>query len=220
MTGNRFIAFLAFSIITLGIVNLAEARQFRVDQVPNNEYDCGLCHQDGIGGADRNSFGQQVQQNLTSSGQEGDVQWGEIYQLDADGDGFTNGEELGDPDGDWEIGDPDPEFEPSHPAKPAQTPCEEGTNSDSPVCSESEPGGDVSDSANDTSETATVDGATDVSTGKDAMASDDGDDKSRDRTSSPESNGCGCSKSGDTPSGSVYLALLAFSGLVIRRRLT
>ena len=37
------------------------------------------------------------------------VLWGsELANMDADGDGFTNGEELGDPDGTWLEGDPSP----------------------------------------------------------------------------------------------------------------
>ena len=38
----------------------------------------------------------------------GDQNW---PQLDADGDGATNGEELGDPDGTWQQGDANPEGE-------------------------------------------------------------------------------------------------------------
>jgi hypothetical protein len=77
---------------------------------------------DGIGGAYRNDFGHQVEETLTEPGRNGDVQWDKIYHMDADGDGYTNGEELGDPNGDWEIGDPDPSGPISHPAKENKTP--------------------------------------------------------------------------------------------------
>ena len=46
---------------------------------------------------------------LSEVGYEGDVVWGpELAALDADGDGFTNGEELQDPEGAWRLGDPKP----------------------------------------------------------------------------------------------------------------
>jgi hypothetical protein len=46
---------------------------------------------------------------LSEAGYEGDVVWGsKLAALDADGDGFTNGEELQDPEGAWRLGDPQP----------------------------------------------------------------------------------------------------------------
>ena len=46
---------------------------------------------------------------LSEVGYEGDVVWGpELAALDADGDGFTNGEELQDPEGAWRLGNPKP----------------------------------------------------------------------------------------------------------------
>lgn len=46
---------------------------------------------------------------LSEAGYEGDVVWGpELAALDADGDGFTNGEELQNPEGSWRLGDPKP----------------------------------------------------------------------------------------------------------------
>lgn len=37
-----------------------------------------------------------------------DVDWSLLAGLDSDRDGYTNGEELGDPEGNWKIGDRDP----------------------------------------------------------------------------------------------------------------
>ena len=48
-----------------------------------------------FGGDARNPFGLTVEADF----------------LDAGDDGFTNGEELGDPDGTWVVGDPDPEVD-------------------------------------------------------------------------------------------------------------
>jgi len=66
-----------------------------VDLVPNGSvYSCDTCHLDGGFGQD---FGA------------GDEQWtAALAAMDSDGDGYSNGTELLDPDGDWSVGDPDP----------------------------------------------------------------------------------------------------------------
>ena len=81
-------------------------RSFRTSQVPNgSKYSCNTCHTSG-GGSSRNSFGLEIQNNFLSSG---DVVWGaELAAIDSDGDGFTNGEELQDPNGEWTAGTPAP----------------------------------------------------------------------------------------------------------------
>ncbi len=83
----------------------AEARGFRQSEYPNGmQLGCEGCHV--FPGGPRNDLGLQVEQTL-----DGDhVDWSAIYQLDADGDGFTNGQELGDPEGTWTISMPDPPF--------------------------------------------------------------------------------------------------------------
>lgn len=89
----------------------AEARAQRVLQIPNGGANgCANCHLSAAGGGPRNAFGQMVEADyLSPAGFSGRVQWGpELAKLDADGDGFTNGEELGDPDGLWKAGDADP----------------------------------------------------------------------------------------------------------------
>jgi hypothetical protein len=46
----------------------------------------------------RNAFGLEVEKLVTAGGRE--VFWGPaLALLDSDGDGFTNGQELGDPEG-------------------------------------------------------------------------------------------------------------------------
>ena len=114
----------------------------RVDQIPNgNSYSCGTCHVSSLGGGPRNVFGQQVENNLTQPGSAGDVQWGQIYNLDADGDGYTNGEELGDPNGTWTIGDPDPAGMTSRPADSSDTLCGNGMIEGPEACDGSDLGG-------------------------------------------------------------------------------
>lgn len=89
----------------------ADARPARVGQIPNGGVDrCANCHVNPAGGGPRNAFGQQIGANfLTEAGFSGAVVWGpELAALDADGDGATNGQELGDPSGAWTVGEADP----------------------------------------------------------------------------------------------------------------
>ena len=92
------------------IADEADARSKRVRQVPNGSAaSCNTCHTAG-GGSPLNPFGLEIVTNfLTAAGPAGDVLWGsELAALDSDGDGASNGAELGDPDGTWVAGDPDP----------------------------------------------------------------------------------------------------------------
>ena len=87
------------------------ARGFRAPQIPNGTLkSCANCHVNPGGGGPRNPFGQEIEANhLSTPGSAGQVEWNEaLAQLDSDGDGFTNGEELQDPDGTWRIGQPFP----------------------------------------------------------------------------------------------------------------
>jgi hypothetical protein len=118
----------------------AGARFFRPGQIPNGPVNsCSNCHMSPFGGDARNLFGQTVEANFLSAvGEGGQVLWGpELAALDADGDGFTNGEELGDPQGDWKAGDEnpgDPEAvtkpwdAESHPPEPARPTAVEATS--------------------------------------------------------------------------------------------
>lgn len=87
-------------------ISVGEARDFRVGQIPNGkQFQCIACHTSP--GGPRNNFGKDIGSKYLDMS--GNVKWGpELAKLDSDGDGFTNGEELGDPEGTWKIGDPDP----------------------------------------------------------------------------------------------------------------
>lgn len=75
----------------------ADARNFRNGLLPNSPASCNTCHTTG-GGTPRNAFGLAVEALVTPGGRE--VFWTpELAALDSDGDGFTNGQELGDPTG-------------------------------------------------------------------------------------------------------------------------
>ena len=97
-----------FSVmIFVAISSESFARGYRVAQVPNgSKFQCATCHIDPRGGGPRNPFGKSVEDDFLKSG---DVQWGpELAMLDSDGDGFSNGEELQDPLGEWTTGSSDP----------------------------------------------------------------------------------------------------------------
>jgi hypothetical protein len=96
-------------VVILGFSE-ADARQFRPGLLPNAPASCNTCHTRG-GGTPRNPFGLAVQELVIPGGRE--AFWGPaLAALDSDGDGFTNGQELGDPDGD---GVPDPRAKATHP---------------------------------------------------------------------------------------------------------
>lgn len=78
----------------------AFARDFRVSMMPNgSQLGCGACHVSPFGGGPRNSFGTAVGSIVGGPGRT--AFWGPtLAALDSDGDGFTNGQELGDPEGD------------------------------------------------------------------------------------------------------------------------
>ncbi len=126
---RRELTILAFSA-TLASGGPADAREERSEQVPNGgKFDCNLCHTDG-GGSPRNPFGLQIEMmGLSGVGaiETQEVVWEELFDQDADGDGFSNGYEVGDPDGTWRIGDADPSLRrPSDPSDDQSVPC--GTN--------------------------------------------------------------------------------------------
>jgi hypothetical protein len=78
------------------------ARSFRVNQLPNgNVLGCANCHVSPSGGGARNPFGQAVG---AITGSSSIPFWSaSLAALDSDGDGFSNGFELGDPEGDGNV---------------------------------------------------------------------------------------------------------------------
>lgn len=89
----------------------ATARDHRVPQIPHGDsYGCTSCHVGAAGGGVFTPFGSDTIMALVGDAHvsERDVDWAQLYDRDSDRDGFTNGEELGDPDGQWQLGDRDP----------------------------------------------------------------------------------------------------------------
>lgn len=94
-------------IFSVLFVYITSARPWRVDQIPNGSVNsCANCHINVAGGGPRNPFGQTVESQFLKND---DVVWGkQLAEIDSDEDGFTNGQELGDPEGNWQVGLPQP----------------------------------------------------------------------------------------------------------------
>ena len=123
---------LAVLIVVLVGWGQADARPARVSQLPNgSQLGCASCHVAPSGGGALTSFGRDINNNyLTQPGRSGQVVWNAMLaMLDSDGDGVSNGRELGDPDGDGTVdasiqvtnpGDPN-SFVQQQPVTPAVT---------------------------------------------------------------------------------------------------
>lgn len=97
-------------------MNNAHARSNFPDLVPNGRQNsCSTCHVSAGGGGTRNPFGISVKMTNVPP------EWSKLFSLDSDGDGYTNGVELGDPDGTWTGGAAGTYA--SHPGKADSTPC-------------------------------------------------------------------------------------------------
>jgi len=97
-------------LISFILINICHSRSKRVDQIPNGSVNgCLNCHI-AYGGDSLTDFGSDIFSNyLDNTGSAGNVIWGSaLAGLDSDGDGFTNGWELGDPDGNWTSGSSNP----------------------------------------------------------------------------------------------------------------
>ncbi len=93
------------------------ARPEYVDFIPSAPADgrCATCHASSMGAGPRNVFGADVEGTITQDGPD----WSSLFCLDSDGDGVTNGQELGDPCGIWTPGTPPLRTDPlSAPADP------------------------------------------------------------------------------------------------------
>jgi len=96
------VAALAFAAVVLGAPSPATARGIYMPMIPNGEeFGCDTCHTQLPW---LTPFGIEVGRTHPR----GQVDWQKLYFLDTDGDGQTNGFELGDPCGDWVIDGPDP----------------------------------------------------------------------------------------------------------------
>ena len=86
------------------VVDGAHATSVMQSEIPNVPMACNTCHSDG-GGSLLNAFGLDAWATRDKSADAPVVvRWDEIWNIDSDGDGQTNGMELGDPCGEWQSG--------------------------------------------------------------------------------------------------------------------
>jgi MYXO-CTERM domain-containing protein len=103
--------------LLLFVAAIAPASAFAYSWSPNaipngTTYSCTTCHLRPTGGAGWNDFGNEIRTLRAINFGGRTIDWAALYELDSDGDGFTNGQELGDPDGD---GTPVPGFSATRP---------------------------------------------------------------------------------------------------------
>ena len=101
---SRYGVVVAVAAVALVMSSKANAFSNRPAYIPNGTvYSCDLCHI--VPGGPRNAFGLDVQARTNRNA---NPDWSQLYDLDSDGDGYTNGEELGDAYGVWQRGDANP----------------------------------------------------------------------------------------------------------------
>lgn len=189
-----------------GAVAPAHAFSTYPTRIPNGRVNnCLNCHLTAQGGTARNSFGNDTRATRTGAL----PNWPALHSLDSDGDGFTNGEELGDPCGVWRTGTQPmftavtlPADANSFPAEHTNQNCgtaSSGTGSSSGSGGES--GATSSDSASSTSGGG---GTTGGDTGGSSGSSGDG--------------GMGCTACDASGGGASALVVFGALVLVLRRR--
>lgn len=99
-----------FTILFITVLitfSVSTGRSFRVNQIPNgNVNGCLNCHTSSAGGGKLNPFGTMVKNGYLIND---NVNWNaDLANKDADGDGYTNGEELQDALGTWKSGNSSP----------------------------------------------------------------------------------------------------------------
>ena len=223
------------AIVTLSLAGCflleasSHARPERADQIPNGR--CVVCHVDPAGGGPRNLFGAEVEDSLEPGPIEtADIRWDRVCDLDSDGDGATNGLELGDPNCQWAFLDPDPGGPTFNPGDPNDSPTggadggvglpDAGGDDAGPdpmdggAGDDSGPGAMDTGGGEDASGGATTDAGVQIDAGGSTDAStppsggDDGDN-----------GGCTCTREGSL-SWPVWFGLLSviFVGFALRRR--
>jgi len=114
--------FATIIIIAVFTTNNMSAKSNFVNQIPNGAvFSCSNCHVNPGGGGSLNPFGHDVNNHRDGN----NINWNEtLAKLDSDGDGYTNGEELLDPNGTWKQGDINPgeENNVGNPGDPKSTP--------------------------------------------------------------------------------------------------
>ncbi len=87
------------ALVVLVSASALEARESYMYDIPSAPVACHTCHTPGPG-LHLNSFGRDAQQVIAGD----EVIWERLVFVDSDEDGFSNGQELGDPCGGWSKG--------------------------------------------------------------------------------------------------------------------
>lgn len=187
--------------VVLAVLSLTGSHSFATEPlmrtVPGaGSYSCGLCHLSvptQLEPPEYNVFGDQAKANLiTTESGESAVDWQTICPLDADGDGYTNGRELDDPD--CLYPDEMSNSVSSHPALTDSVPRDTGDDA----------GGDAGEDASSD--------ATDV--GENAADSGESDE---DSNSGNDSEGCSTASDGSSSLPFWMLVLVVAGVLRVRR---
>jgi len=113
-------------VVSMCVVD-ARATSLMQAEIPNVPNACNTCHSDG-GGSTLNAFGLDVWVTRDRAiGAPVVVRWSQIWNVDSDGDGQTNGMELGDPCGVWAAGDVAPRVD------DVSEPSDESSSSSNPI---------------------------------------------------------------------------------------
>ena len=128
---------LASLLGAMALAGTAHAQDEYVLYLPNGMLNnCQNCHPGGDTGQ-LNGFGQDA---ANQAGKPSTEWWPALHALDSDGDGQTNGQEMGDPCGDWLIGlDPPRTTNISNPGDATKT----SADPDNPACEGGAGGGGV-----------------------------------------------------------------------------
>lgn len=105
----RTISFIRAGVFgaVLSFVGIAGALPESIHRIPHGTvYGCETCHPGGET-KELNHLGELLQ-GIRHAHVAPDAWWTIMYNTDSDGDGLTNGEELGDPCGDWVLGSAQP----------------------------------------------------------------------------------------------------------------
>lgn len=94
--------FLLITVLITTSFSISTAEQAFVNRIPNGaQFSCANCHINPAGDGPRNVFGTAFGNN--------NKRWSStLAKIDSDNDGFTNGQELQDPNGTWTTGSAQP----------------------------------------------------------------------------------------------------------------
>ena len=128
---------MAVAVVFL-ISSSADARPTYPSTIPTG-FSCSTCHFSPGGGGAKNSFGNAYSGNRV---------WSSLCELDSDNDGFTNGEEFGDPDCEWQLGDALPNFDATRPGDSTDFPivCGDGGADGDEECDQDDLNGNTCES--------------------------------------------------------------------------